>query len=119
MTALNDKARGRFVKLCGRLESPHSGEVLAAAGQLKRFLDKHQISWDDIIGMQTPTRQRPLANPRPGDLLRIQRALQNPLFLTVGEKRRLSMLGEALEDGLELSADDDQFLAAMFVRVGV
>ncbi len=119
MAALDNKARGTFVKLCGRLESPHSGEVLAAAGQLKRFLDKHQLSWDDVIGMQTPKRQRPLTNPRSGDLLRIQRALQNPLFLTRGEKRRLLSLGEALEDGLELSADDDQFLAAMFVRVGV
>lgn len=119
MTALDDKARDTFIKLCGRLESPHSGEVLAAAGQLKRFLYKYQLSWDEVIGMPAPTRQRPPTNPRQGDLLRVQHALQNPLFLTRGEKRRLSALSEALEDGLEPSADEDQFLAAVFIRVGV
>ncbi len=71
MTVLDDKTRGTFVKLCSRLESPHSGEVLAVAGQLKRFLDKHQLSWDDVIGMETPLRQWSQANPRSGDLLRI------------------------------------------------
>lgn len=119
MTALDDKARGTFVKLCGRLESSHQGEVLAAAGQLKRFLDEYQLSWEEVIGMQTLTSQRPPSNPRRGDLLRIQRALQNPLFLTMGEKQRLSFLCEDLSNGLELSPEDDQFLAAVFVRLGV
>ncbi len=119
MRLLDDKARGTFVKLCGRLESSHSGEVLAAAGQLKRFLREHKLSWNDVIGsgIETPRRPNPVSRQR--DLARAQHALRDPLFLTVGEQKRLSALVEALSGGLELSNDDDVFLAAVFVRVGV
>ncbi len=116
---LDDKARGTFVKLCGRLESSHRGEVLAAAGQLKRFLREHQLSWNDVIGSGIETPHRPNPVSRPGDLARARRALRDPLFLSVGEQKRLSALIEALSGGLELSNDDDAFLAAVFVRVGV
>lgn len=119
MTRLDDKARGTFVKLCGRLESSHHGEVLAAAGQLKRFLREHKLSWEDVIGIKgTPTRPQ-ISSSRQGDLLRVKRALENPLFLTTGEKQRLSALCEALSNGLELSPEEDRFLALMFVRAGV
>ncbi len=116
---LDDKARGTFVKLCGRLESSHRGEVLAAAGQLKRFLREHQLSWNDVIGsgLETPGRPNPVSRQR--DLARARRALRDPLFLSVGEQKRLSAVVEALSGGLELSNDDDAFLAAVFVRVGV
>lgn len=116
---LDDKARGRLVKLCGRLESSHSGEVLAAAGQLRRFLREHELSWDDVIGSGVTARVGPTLPSRPADLQRVQLALRDTLFLTPGERQRLSTLADALSCGAALSHDDERFLVDVFVRVGI
>ena len=116
---LDNKARGRLVKLCSRLESSHSGEVLAAAGQLRRFLRERGLSWDDVIGSGATTRRGSAPPSHPGDVQRVQLALRNTLFLTPGERQRLSTLADALSCNAVLSHDDERFLADVFVRVGV
>ena len=46
---MNAQERARLAKLCGRLESPHEGEVVAAARQITRTLHYHDLTWDDLI----------------------------------------------------------------------
>jgi hypothetical protein len=120
MNVLDDRARGKLVKLCGRLESSHDGEVLAAAGQLRRFLREHKLSWDDVIGVKgVRSVSSPTSTSRQGDVQRVQQALRNTLFLTNGERQRLAVLAATLIHNAALSHEDEGFLADIYVRVGV
>lgn len=65
MRALPDADRALLTKMFGRLGSDQPGEILAAVHLINQFLQRRQVTWDNVINPPSPKPEGCRAPPKP------------------------------------------------------